>query len=348
MVRSSSFRPVRATRSLATAYSFGSSLHGALGVEDYADGEEYMVSSPVLAEVDVAFCGWGHSLYLKREEEASGRRQLYITGKPHEFQSLLRMNRLPTAVATALSWFHKFGGGGSNEEDGLEKSFQSLIPERIQFEGIEVSDICAASAGLTAIVSTTGELYTFGVNNFGQCGVGENSNNVWEPTKVLGLHSENSEPVPERSLNQGRKEEMAKLGDEGRIVSVGLGLQHGAAVNDLGDVYSWGKGERGQLGLWPEGGNTCYASKVRLERGRGRDKRVKIEKVECGINHTAALSSCRRAVYVWGKFMGPAEVEVLGVDEADETEAVEEEGRATDAFFSHKFEFEQDIKNMKR
>ena len=45
------------------------------------------------------------------------------------------------------------------------------------------------------------------------------------------------------------------MGNEGSVVSVGLGLQHGACCDDLGNVYTWGKGERGQLGLWPEGGN---------------------------------------------------------------------------------------------
>ena len=66
-------------------------------------------------------------------------------------------------------------------------------------------------------------------------------------------------------------------------------------------MYAWGKGERGQLGLWPEGANSCHASKVRMERGQGYDKNVPIVEVECGLNHTAALSECRRNVYVWGK-----------------------------------------------
>lgn len=41
------------------------------------------------------------------------------------------------------------------------------------------------SAGLTALLTESGKLYTFGLNGMGQCGVGSTSNNVWTPTPVV-------------------------------------------------------------------------------------------------------------------------------------------------------------------
>ncbi|GMH62580.1 hypothetical protein TrLO_g2993 [Triparma laevis f. longispina] len=298
--------PLPFKRSLSTAYSFGTSLHGALGIESHASGLDHIVSQPVLTNVHSASAGWGHSIYLRKDGS------LFITGKPHEFQSLLRINRLPRIVAKGLSWLNNLG---AREDKKLEKSFQSLTPQPIKFPF--TPQIITASAGLTAIICTSGQLYTFGINNFGQCGV-------------------------------GKKEEMINLGCEAPITSVSLGLQHGICSNSLGHVYTWGKGERGQLGLFGEGGNVCYGSRVRFVRG-GREDDVEIEKVESGVNHCAAMERGRRVVWVWGKFMGPPEVPEVNEDtEDDDDDEVEVEvDRATDAFLSQKFEFEAKVKEMK-
>lgn len=95
--------PLPLKRSLSTAYSFGTSLHGALGIESHASGFDHIVSQPVLTNVHSASAGWGHSIYLRKDGS------LFITGKPHEFQSLLRINRLPRIVAEGLSWLNNLG-----------------------------------------------------------------------------------------------------------------------------------------------------------------------------------------------------------------------------------------------
>lgn len=52
----------------------------------------------------------------------------------------------------------------------------------------------------------------------------------------------------ESSLNGSHVYKECKL-QEYPIVSVDLGLQHGIALDCMGQVFCWGKGERGQLGL---------------------------------------------------------------------------------------------------
>ena len=48
----------------------------------------------------------------------------------------------------------------------------------------------AGAAGLTAVTTAHGHVYTFGLNGMGQCGIGDSSNNVWTPSRVTGLSRE--------------------------------------------------------------------------------------------------------------------------------------------------------------
>ena len=81
------------------------------------------------------------------------------------------------------------------------------------------------SACLTGIVTESGKAFLYGDNRHGQCGNGEPCERVWDPAPLIGVRE----------------------GD--RIESLALGFSHGLAMTQGGAVYSWGKGERGQLGI---------------------------------------------------------------------------------------------------
>ena len=87
----------------------------------------------------------------------------------------------------------------------------------------------------------------FKTKHFFQCGIGQYTTNVWEPAKVLGLHSSNERVMSDTPPSKEILREIVQRGDEAKIVDVSLGLQHGACCNELGNVYTWGKGERGQV-----------------------------------------------------------------------------------------------------
>ncbi|GMI37346.1 hypothetical protein TrCOL_g10063 [Triparma columacea] len=328
-------------------YPFGSSFTGALGIGD----KGLTTSLPKLTPKSVEFlqestdpatgsvlvsplpssssshqqptsvrCGWGHSVWTRDGD-------LFVAGKPHDFQTLLRMNRLPVFAVNLMNWmltsFSVNVGVAEDDASTVAAGMMKTTPTRYDLpEGVRAGGKIAAGAGLTAFVCEQGKLYCFGLSAYGQCGSGTEVNNVWSPTPVLGLHS-SLPPPPSATLPSDKKlENLTSIGQEGSIVDVGLGLQHGAAVDSLGNVYAWGKGERGQCGLWPDGGNTSYAGKVRLRRGRGYDEEVKVEGVECGMQHTAAITEDGE-VYIWGKFQG-------GVDTQGS------EGQAVDAFWPHR------------
>lgn len=262
-----------------------------------------------------ASAGWGHTVIViddyEGKEQGDGtptissaaerRRRLLVCGRPHDFQALMRLRRLPSFLRNfCVRWSSPSTEdgdismaspvqrvasylAGENEvtfhEDECRRfgNVPTLLEvelpdgERPALEGEVLDDATlakhasgssltsgmhnryyqntlATSAGLTAVISTTGTLYCFGLNHRGQCGTGSFNPNVWTPTRVAGLASTrfildhgDRELVGEDMFRDFREQ-------QNPIVSVALGLQHGVALDSEGQVFCWGKGERGQLG----------------------------------------------------------------------------------------------------
>uniref|UniRef100_A0A7S2VEI9 Uncharacterized protein n=1 Tax=Entomoneis paludosa TaxID=265537 RepID=A0A7S2VEI9_9STRA len=96
-----------------------------------------------------------------------------------------------------------------------------------------------------------------------------------------------------------------------------LGLQNGVAVDDVGRMYCWGKGNRGQLGQKKIWGDSCAALRVHdyfeLDGDFDDDKALMrprygtlgpIKQVAAGMLHCAALSYSNQ-LYIWGKNVLP-------------------------------------------
>eukprot|EP00590_Aulacoseira_subarctica_P000961 CAMPEP_0172427228 /NCGR_PEP_ID=MMETSP1064-20121228/41131_1 /TAXON_ID=202472 /ORGANISM="Aulacoseira subarctica , Strain CCAP 1002/5" /LENGTH=638 /DNA_ID=CAMNT_0013171329 /DNA_START=204 /DNA_END=2120 /DNA_ORIENTATION=+ len=317
-----------------TIYALGEGWTGALGngtldltSPDYG---ETFTKMNFFSDVEAIAAGWGHTAITTRNE-ATGKRNLFVCGRPHEFRTLLRLKRLPEFVrkfACGLSWQHTFNSftmdeslnpylvqtdktptynSGDNTtyfqrflaalnrvgreqeiiaplESSTSKSERHdqfhpaaelsilLSPTEIPIPSLATdetygiqnpstseevhkkSKIVAASAGLTAVICPAGRLYTFGLNPYGQCGVGFESNNVWTCTPVVGL---TTSFMDENDLDlvvglsgsvTGTSRRSKFTQQQYPIVSVALGLQHAIALDSMGNVYTFGKGERGQLG----------------------------------------------------------------------------------------------------
>lgn len=150
------------------------------------------------------------------------------------------------------------------------------------------------SAGLTAALSQDGNLYTLGLNTYGQCGVGKINNNVWSFSSVMGMSSQFS------NSSGGR----GTLTQEFPVTDVALGLQHGLACNTEGVMYGWGKNERYQLGLGSDSNNRCMAEGQHIKVIDPEDgHELHVTKVASGNNHSACLTDCGR-VFAWGRNFG--------------------------------------------
>lgn len=97
-----------------------------------------------------------------------------------------------------------------------------------------------------------------------------------------------------RAVSDDYKEPKLIVGLEGEgIVDVAIGPTHGAAISDGGDLYTWGGGVYGQLGI---GDFDVHHEPTILESMQ--DGSV-VRQLVCGHDHTVAVSD-RGVGYAWG------------------------------------------------
>ena len=114
---------------------------------------------------------------------------------------------------------HGAGGRlGLNDEEPRNKFVGPLST----LEGVVISNLVCGSKH-TMILSRSGKLFSWGYNQFGQVGHGDNGLADWEPRPIKGLNGF-------------------------KIVQVSAGEDHSVALTETGDVFSWGRGTNGQLG----------------------------------------------------------------------------------------------------
>lgn len=282
-------------------YAVGEGWTGAMtrkyildSIPGHADDEEE--SSPVLVypydDVVQTSAGWGSSAFLNTQGEVK------LVGRPHDLMNLLRLNRLPnrvrqwanqsldpsetTMVGNVISRVIGLATGDDDQNWEAARKY-SLIHDwtNVDFSGVGDTQVTqvVCSAGFLAMIGTSGTLYTMGVNNRGQCGIGTFSNNVWTPERVVGM-------ISSRKLDAMEQEEP--------IVQVDLGFQQGYALTKSGRIYSWGKANRGQLGRLVDADQDASAREIPLD-GRAIQ-------VAAGMHHGALLADDNQ-VYIWGKNM---------------------------------------------
>ena len=92
----------------------------------------------------------------------------------------------------------------------------------MELEGNKINEIKSGKEH-NIILTDQGLLFSFGKGNFGSLGLG---GTIFASNPKL----------------------INKLNNK-RIVSIACGMYHTLALSDIGDVYSWGRGFEGQLGL---------------------------------------------------------------------------------------------------
>ncbi|KAE9014761.1 hypothetical protein PR003_g14648 [Phytophthora rubi] len=185
----------------------------------------------------------------------------YIYGRTHSFRDVIRSTNMQRVLPKLVWWMNSFTR--ARGVDTLEPALLELP------EGERVKKMVCSTA-LTLLLTESGKLFTLGANSYGQCGVGEESVSVQPPTHV--------------DID----------GDE--IVDIAAGYQHGLAVTKNGTVFTWGKGERGQLGFGT--GNADAPQELIALKGK------KIAQVGAGFNHSCAVSEDGE-LYLWGKLLNP-------------------------------------------
>lgn len=259
-----------------------------------------------------ADAGWGCSVFLDKEG------QVHMVGRPQDLMTLFRLNRMPkrirqflhshsepsetTIVGSMISKLIGFGAGREEEHKWDVARQYSLLHDWTKVDlssadgesrlgDLSMSQI-ACSAGFMAMIGSSGTLYTLGINSRGQCGTGKLSNNEWAPAQVRGI------TLTEKDYKEGQ-------GQGQPVVQVALGFQHGFALGKNGQIYSWGKGGRGQLGRELNSDQDNEAKPVQVD--------FLATQVAAGMHHGALLTASNQ-VYIWGKHMGRDGKESSGSD----------------------------------
>lgn len=313
-----------------------------IGHEDEEDPDTPLLVYETDKAIQCTAVGWGHSAFISDDK-------LFLTGRPHEFSSLLRLARLPV-------WFRQYAVNHTHRtvQDGKESLglhptdiigrtitfFSDIFLQETDWEAARMQSVLidwtpmdlpeipihvSCSAGFTAVTGKSGKLYTFGLNAMGQCGTGAASNNVWEPKQVTGLSraSEDNDPEERIKLEQTHPIITSALGLQRKYTGYSVPIDHclrnfscvpdGLSLNSAGEVFSWGKGSRGQLGFDRVDSESHAAVPVQkavfdLEANNRpvyKDMTAAAQ-ISAGMIHSAALEKDSNSVYIWGKNILPA------------------------------------------
>jgi alpha-tubulin suppressor-like RCC1 family protein len=309
------------------------------------DNSFQSLPSPPFDNVINAAAGWGHTVLVTENDQTD---KIYVAGRLYDFQTLLRFHRMPAfvrrlAVKQSLllerdedpgvlaNMMEKLFRNIKDKEEG-EKYQRAIFPDFVEIKLPEgdvplTTDVwhqktLAASAGLTAVIGKSGQLYTLGINQRGQCGIGDRMvHHNWEPRAVILKTGESVEGIDGHALTD--------------ITNVELGLQHGIALDRDGNVFGWGKGARGQLGnsrFKSDDFDDGKESTIDFEfgavpidefevvtaesRSRLTGNDAKIRNISSGWNHSAAITDSNH-VFVWGKNA------LAGIDDNNELKAVD-------------------------
>ena len=203
--------------------------------------------------------GWAHTAFVTQ----SGK--TILCGRAIDMRNALRFGKLAQSRPRwATFWTQYLGGKGSID-----------FPEPTSVSGNLKCRIISASAGLTVGITEEGSGFAIGANRYGQTG----TENVTDDRPVFSAL-----PI---KLPEGA----AKLMD------ISAGHQNVCAVDIVGNIYSWGKGDRGQSGRGEDG---VKESPSRLPVKLQPFDSDGIRSVRCGFFHCLALSRSGK-VYVWGR-----------------------------------------------
>ncbi|XP_030028644.1 probable E3 ubiquitin-protein ligase HERC4 isoform X2 [Manduca sexta] len=157
-------------------------------------------------------------------------------------------------------WGQSFSWG-SDSMGQLGSNLGAHAQDKPKFmKGLATKTVIQIACGAYHSIALTnnGELYTWGANSYGQCGLGNMSNKEMTPQQITSLVG-----VP--------------------IALIASGSNHTFALSKSGAVFGWGKNSHGQLGL-QDRENKCYPTHLKSLRN------VKVCHIACGEDFTVFLT----------------------------------------------------------
>jgi alpha-tubulin suppressor-like RCC1 family protein len=185
-------------------------------------------------------------------------------------------NTLALSSTGELFVWGAYGPGHTSDWLTLE-SAAPLPVEMGPLTGKTVSSL-ASGFGFSLVLTSDGEMFSWGSNEYGNLGDGS------------GVDRMNPALVPLSGTPMGTK-----------VTAVSLGRHHALALTSVGEVFAWGYGYYGQLGIpypFPEAPFTFRPQPSRVDFGNllAGDR---ITAVEAGALHSIAVTE-RGRIFTWG------------------------------------------------
>jgi hypothetical protein len=204
--------------------------------------------------------GWGHSVFVTATGSA------VLSGRPLDFRNTMRHINLHTFIPAVQRIV--------DDASKLLFSGDLLPSEHVAPCGAAFVAAFSGPASLTALLTTTGKLYTIGQNFWGQAGIGStNPSILYEPHLVEGFPPSDC------------------------VADVAVGFEHVLAVTSSGALYSWGRGDRGQCG---HGDEESYTHAIRVVGPREVFLDLRVVAVAAGPSTSVCITDDGR-VWTWGK-----------------------------------------------
>ncbi|PRQ55378.1 putative chromatin regulator PHD family [Rosa chinensis] len=309
-----------------------------------------VLESAVVLDVQSIACGGRHAAFVTKQgevfswgEELGGRlghgvdadisQPKLIEGLKNLNVEFLACGEYHSCAVTLSGDIYTWGGSTSNFAL-LGHGFQSSqwVPKKLNgpLEGIHVSSV-SCGPWHTAVVTSAGQLFTFGDGTFGVLGHGDRKSisvpreveslkglrtvrvacGVWHSAAVIEVmvgssSSSNCSSGKLFTWGDGDKGRLGHGDKDARLVptcvaalvdpnfcQVACGQSLTVALTTTGHVYTMGSPVFGQLGIPQADGKLP-------RRVEGKLMKNFVEEIACGAYHVAVLTS-RTEVYTWGK-----------------------------------------------
>jgi alpha-tubulin suppressor-like RCC1 family protein len=130
-------------------------------------------------------------------------------------------------VVTSSGQLYSFGDNGFGELGDNRPKAPNATPVAVALPGAIGGAVAVAAGGEHSLVLTaSGQLYAFGLNNDGQLGTGEGFGNESHPVPKLVVMPPSAGPVTQ----------------------IAAGKEHSLALTATGQLYAWGASSEGELG----------------------------------------------------------------------------------------------------
>lgn len=283
--------------------SFGHNAHGELGLGHTEDVYEPIAIEPLRNNrVCLVACGGAHTLFATESGAifATGSNEHFQLGSPsvEGFATSPIRIELPRTPGSTSALVSSLAAGsahsaaaiggrlltwGSNSKGQCSTgTFEDVrSPQLIVAGPLQDQNIIQVSCGLehTAVISDTGALFTFGSDEFSQCGHGA----VSQLDAIAKGASASSGPGRGPCVNAPRQVKEALL--KKAVVEVSCGSYHTMALTDHGELYVWGLNDYSQLG------NNTTSSLASPYHLRGVLSDAKISSLACGGRHSLVACS---------------------------------------------------------